>query len=151
MSNQDGSSAAAIRAHHLELQEGLRERVLAVEAAVRAGRDHGPAQAALRTFLDTELLPHAAAEERTLYPAGARGDSALLVQAMVEEHHRIVAHVEALRSAPDGLAAATAAAAIEALFEAHLWKENELLLAVLVADPAVSLTELLAGMHELVG
>ncbi|MGH2466478.1 MAG: DUF2249 domain-containing protein, partial [Candidatus Limnocylindrales bacterium] len=59
--------------------------------------------------------------------------------------------VEAFRSAAGGLAAATAGAAIQALFEAHLWKENELLIPVLVADPTVSLTELLAGMHELVG
>jgi hypothetical protein len=38
-----------------------------------------------------------------------------------------------------------------ALFEAHLWKENELLVPALVADPSVDLGRLLSGMHELVG
>jgi hypothetical protein len=46
---------------------------------------------------------------------------------------------------------ATTASTILALFEAHLWKEIELLIPTLVADPRVSLGELLSGLHELVG
>ena len=47
--------------------------------------------------------------------------------------------------------AATTGSAIQAIFESHLSKENDLLVPALVADPRVSLGELLDGMHELVG
>ena len=68
----DAESAGAIREHHAELRDTLRERVAALRHAVQAGRPHEPAQRAVLTFLDTELLPHAAAEERSIYPAGDR-------------------------------------------------------------------------------
>ena len=56
-----------------------------------------------------------------------------------------------LREATDAVAVATTAAAIGALFESHLGKENDLLLPALLADPDVSVGTLLAGMHELIG
>jgi hypothetical protein len=70
---------------------------------------------------------------------------------MREEHRNLVAHVAELRDATDAVTVATTAAAIRALFESHLMKENELLIPALVADPHVGLESLLAGMHELVG
>jgi len=68
----DAESAGAIRAHHKELQGALRrERVAALGDAVRARQPMNRPSAVL-AFLDTELLPHAAAEERSIYPAGDR-------------------------------------------------------------------------------
>ena len=114
-----------------------------------AGRGRcGPAGSPAR---GGRCLPHAAAEEAALYPAGDTGLTALLVRAMPEEHKGIVADVERLRGGADGRDAVATASAILALFEAHPWTENELLIPVLVVDPNVSLGELLSGLHELVG
>ena len=147
----DAESANAIRAHHAELQAALRERVVALTDAVRSGQAPQPAQRAVLAFLDTELLPHAAAEERTIYPAGDRGVTAMLVQAMLAEHRNLIAHVAGLRESADAIEAVGSATAIQALFESHLSKENDLLLPALMADPSVSLGELLSGMHEILG
>ena len=148
---QDKEAAAAIRAHHDELRDTLRVRVGDLRDAVRAGRSHVVSERAVIGYLEDDLLPHAAAEETALYPAGDTGLTALLVRAMREEHKGIVANVGRLRGTADGLEAVATASAILALFEAHLWKENELLIPALVADPNVSLGELLSGLHELVG
>jgi iron-sulfur cluster repair protein YtfE (RIC family) len=147
----DAESAGAIREHHAELRDALRERVAALRHAVQAGRPHEPAQRAVLTFLDTELLPHAAAEERSIYPAGDRGLPAMLVQAMRTEHKNLIAHVAGLRDSADAIEAVGSASAIQALFESHLSKENDLLLPALIADPSVSLGALLGGMHEILG
>jgi iron-sulfur cluster repair protein YtfE (RIC family) len=147
----DHESADAIRAHHAELQAVLRERVVALTDAVRSGQTPQPTQRAVLAFLDTELLPHAAAEERTIYRAGDRGVTAMLVQAMLAEHRNLIAHVAGLRESADAIEAVGSAMAIQALFESHLSKENDLLLPALMADPSVSLGELLGGMHEILG
>jgi iron-sulfur cluster repair protein YtfE (RIC family) len=144
-------AADAIRAHHMELSGTLRERVTTLMAAAQARQPHADAHRAVVDFLDRELLPHARAEEEALYPAGDTGLTALLVRSMRDEHVGIVAHVDRFRTETDAVAAACAAAAILALFESHLHKENDLLIPALVADPSVSLTDLLAGMHELIG
>jgi len=147
----DDQAAAAIKAHHDELRGGLRERVVALRSTIQAGMAHGEAQQAVLDYLEQELLPHAMAEEEALYPAGDIGVTALLVHAMRDEHRNLVAHVAELKETVDGVEAATTASAIQALFESHLSKENDLLVPALVADPRVSLGELLGGMHELVG
>jgi iron-sulfur cluster repair protein YtfE (RIC family) len=144
-------AAEAIRAHHAELATTLRERVMALVSDARDGRPHAADQGSVLDFLDSELLPHARAEEQVLYPAGDAGRTAMLVRAMRDEHVDLVAHVDALRPETDAVGAACAASAILALFESHLHKENDLLIPALVADPSVSLAELLGGMHELVG
>ena len=147
----DAESAGAIREHHAQLQNALRERVVALWHAVRAGLPHEPAQRAVLAFLDTELLPHAAAEERSIYPAGDLGLTALLVRAMLEEHRNLIAHVARLRESVAAIDALADARVIQALFESHLSKENDLLLPALLADPSVSLGALLGGMHEILG
>ncbi|MEO5918123.1 MAG: hemerythrin domain-containing protein [Candidatus Limnocylindrales bacterium] len=152
MSNQsDADAATAIRAHHRELHDELRTRVLDAVDTARAGGPVGDARESVLAFLDGELLPHAAAEEAALYPAGDTGSSELLVRAMRDEHRNLIAHVDRLRTASDGIATATIASAILALFESHLSKENDLLVPALLARPDVSLAALLDGMHELVG
>ena len=144
-------AASAIRAHHQELHEDLQTRVAALRDAVRSGADHVAARDAVIGYLDRDLLPHAAAEETALYPAGDAGVTAMLVRAMRNEHRDIVGRVAELRTATDPIDAATAASAILALFESHLSKENDLLLPALVGSPDVSLHDLLGEMHELVG
>lgn len=152
MSNlPDEEAAAAIRAHHVELNADLRARVATLGDAVRSRTDHARAQDAVVAYLDGELLPHAAAEEVALYPAGDTGTTAMLVRAMRDEHRNLVGRVGELRGTADPLDAALGSAAILALFESHLSKENDLLIPALVANPDVALGDLLHGMHELVG
>lgn len=147
----DTEAAAAIRAHHEELHDHFASLVGAITDAVRAGIDATPARDALLAFLDGELLPHARAEEAVLYPAGAKGETSALVRAMIDEHGDIVGRIHELRSARDGLDLVARTAALLALFESHLAKENERLIPALVADPTATLGDRLAGMHELLG
>ena len=151
MTMADEQAAEAIRAHHAELEGEFRRQVTNLEETVRRGEWHGERQKALLEFLEDELIPHALAEETTLYAAADTGLSALLVRAMRDEHRNLVRRVEKLREATDAVTVATDAAATLALFESHLSKENDLIIPALVADPSVSLDTLLAGMHELVG
>lgn len=147
----DEQAAEAIAAHHVELSGEIRRRAEILAAAVRAGEPFQDAQIGVLDYLDRELLPHAAAEERALYPAADRAATALLVRAMLDEHRRIVATVDRLRAAADGISAANAVSAVLVLFESHLDKENDYLIPALVADPDVDLGVLLEGMHALLG
>lgn len=151
MTMTDQQAADAIRDHHRQMQSDLRQRVEALVEAVRRGEPQTDAHRAVLDYLDNELLPHASAEERALYPAGDTGPTAMLVRSMREEHSFIIARVSAFREQSDAISAAASAAAILALFDAHLWKENELLIPALVADSTVDVVHLLEGMHELVG
>ena len=63
----------------------------------------------------------------------------------------IVGLVEELATATQPVRAAAAARALQALFDTHLAKENELVLPVLVSAPDVSVASLLTGMHEVLG
>jgi hypothetical protein len=115
----DQAAADAIRAHHSELQAEIASRVEALnQAAAAAG--WAPARDRLLEFLRGELLPHAAAEERALYPAGLRGRSEMLVAAMLQEHATIIGYVDRLARATDAISAVAAANAILALFSSHL-------------------------------
>ncbi|MEU3945177.1 DUF2249 domain-containing protein [Streptomyces sp. NPDC029526] len=150
---QDAAAAEAVETHHARLAGELAGRV----ALLLTAADGDPAEAeAVRSglvgFCERDLLPHAAAEERTLYPAardlaGAR----LLVDGMLAEHRRLTALVEAVRGAGSPVRAAAEAWALQVLFEEHLDKENTLVLPLLAGAPDVSLHGLLAGMHELLG
>ena len=144
-------AAEAIRAHHGEMATALRERVAALNRAVQARHEHLEQQRAVLDYLETELLPHAAAEEQALYPAGDDGLTALLVRSMRDEHLDLTARVAAFRDERDPILAVALSSAILALFESHLHKENDLLMPALAADASVSLAELLGGMHELLG
>ncbi|WP_432054291.1 DUF2249 domain-containing protein [Streptomyces sp. bgisy022] len=150
---QDAAAAEAVEAHHTQLAGELAGRV----ALLLTAADGDPAEAeAVRSglvgFCERDLLPHAAAEERTLYPAardlaGAR----LLVDGMLAEHRRLTALVEAVRGAGSPVRAAAEARALQVLFEEHLEKENTLVLPLLAGAADISLHGLLAGMHELLG
>ncbi|HEX2765859.1 MAG TPA: hemerythrin domain-containing protein [Candidatus Limnocylindria bacterium] len=147
----DAQAADAMRAHHFEMATTLRQRVTDLRTAVRSGRPHAEAQRSVLEYLENELLPHAMAEERALYPAGDAGSTAMLVRSMRDEHLNLIGHVDAFRDATDPVDAVALSAAIFALFDSHLHKENDLLVPALLSAPGVSLADLLGGMHELLG
>ena len=153
-SEQDALAATAVEQHHAEMAGALAVRVEALVAAA-SRNDHQvalEARGALLGWLRTELVPHALAEEASLYlPAHGQAEGRLLVEGMLAEHKRIVALVDDLDRNEDLVRSAAIAYAVQVLFEAHLAKENELVLPLLLADPKVSVAGLLAGMHELLG
>lgn len=151
MTLTDAQAAEAVRSHHAEMETTLRTRVAALGAAVQARQSHFEQQRGVLDYLENELLPHAMAEEKALYPAGDTGLTAMLVHAMRDEHRNLLAHVDTFRNATDAIQAVGLGSAILALFESHLTKENDLLIPALAADQSVSLAELLGGMHELLG
>ncbi len=170
MSHVEDPAAQAVVRHHAQLSEGLNRRVEALTqlvdddfsagtpqagGAATAENDQLKAEAARQDLLGWvrgEILPHAAAEEQALYPpAAALPEGKLLIAGMVEEHHALAALVAEVEGAGSPLRAATAARAISALFAVHLGKENDLVLPLLLTRPEVELTEVLAGMHELLG
>lgn len=148
----DHRAVEKIRAHHAELAGALAVRVGAVEAAARQQGDVTEPRAELVRWARAELLPHAAAEEVSVYAAAADlTEGRLLVEGLVADHVVITGLVEALAAASDAVATVGAASALQALFSAHLEKENEQVLPLLAVRPEVSLAELLEGMHEELG
>lgn len=150
----DAQAAEAVERHHAQMAGALVLKVDALSAAARDGRQQeaDDVRADLVGWCRTELVPHALAEEATLYrAAGARPEGRLLVEAMLAEHQVIIGLVDDLERAGDTVTAAGLAQALHVLFTTHLAKENEQILPLLVAAPDVSVATLLGGMHELLG
>ena len=153
-SEADARAAEAVENHHAQMAGTLALKAGSLAALARSGR--ADELAALRDDLVAwgrdELLPHARAEEQSIYRAAAeRDEGRLLVEAMLAEHVVIGGLVDDLARAADPVTAAVAAGALRAVFEVHLAKENEQVLPLLGAAPDVSVAELLRGMHELLG
>lgn len=150
---KDAAAVEAVEAHHAQLAGELAGRV----AMLTAAADRDPAEAdevrtGLIAFCERDLLPHALAEEGTLY-AAARDlpEARLLLDGMLAEHRRLTALVDAVRNPDSAVRAAADARALQVLFEEHLEKENTLVLPLLAGAKDISLAGLLDGMHELLG
>lgn len=150
----DATAQAAVEEHHAQLAGMLAAHVQALVDAASDGDRVAAAGARidLVAWAQRELVPHALAEERSMYPAAGRlAAGRLLIEGMLAEHRVIVGLVGEAAATSDPVRAAAAARALQVLFESHLAKENELVLPLLAAAPEVSLSGLLAGMHELLG
>lgn len=145
----DERARSAIVDHHAELSRDLDQRVSALRSAVAASTPFEPAVATLAAFLADSLLPHAAAEERTLYPvAAADAGGALFVDGMVLEHRDLAQRTRSLAGASSAVDALRWAEGIAAVFDVHVRKENDVLLPALTGTPGVSLAALLEAMHD---
>lgn len=153
-SDRDAAAAAAVEQHHAQLASTLQVRV---EAVIGAAARHDPRAASQATdelvaWCEGELVPHALAEEKAMYPAAHEtAEGRLLVTAMLAEHDVIVGLVRDLAEAADIVRAAAAAKALLVTFQGHLAKENQLMLPLLARTTHVSVADLLEGMHELLG
>jgi len=150
----DATAAAAVEQHHAQMAGALAIRAETLLVAASRG-DEVSASAAksdLLAWCEHELVPHALAEERAMYPAAhAMSEGRLLVEGMLGEHLVITGLVDELAAATDMVRGAAAARALQVVFESHLAKENELVLPLLTTSAHVSVAELLGGMHELLG
>ena len=153
-SEADAQAGESVVAHHAEMAATLAAHVGRVSTAARNGAsdEAGRARDVLLAWCRSDLVPHALAEEATLYPAGVRRvESRLLVTAMLAEHRVILGLVDDLAVAGDPVSAAAVATGLRVIFESHLAKENDLLLPLLIVATDVSVAELLGGMHRALG
>lgn len=150
----DGATAETrqIIHHHAVLRRGLERRVGTLCDAADSGAPIQQPLTELREYLETEILPHAIAEEGTLYQAAAiQAHAGELVRAMTAEHRDLAGLIGRLQPTADAAAVATAAEWIATLFAGHAAKENDLLLPALTGSCA-DLAALLADMrHSLAG
>jgi len=150
----DATAAAAVEQHHAQMAGALAIRAETLLAAASRGDrvSAAAAQSDLVAWCEAELVPHALAEEKAMYPsAHAISEGRLLVDGMLGEHLVITSLVKELAAGTDMVRGAAAARALQVVFESHLAKENELVLPLLTTSPHVSVAELLGGMHELLG
>ncbi|QIA27404.1 DUF2249 domain-containing protein [Thermaerobacter sp. PB12/4term] len=149
MTTRNETVAARIRAHHDAMARELDGRLDALVAAVRRGEPYRPALENVLQYVRQEILPHAAAEEETLYAAASRREAGrALVKGLTAEHGTIQETLRRLEGAGDALEAVALASALTALFISHAAEENDALLPVLMEEPAEDLEALLEGMHE---
>ena len=147
----DSAAIDAIVQHHAELVGTVVAHSTALLDASSAGSIDGASQARreLVLFCRGELLPHAIAEEDTLYAlARSLPETRLLVDAMIAEHRTLADLIDDLAGATTPLGASAAAHALRVLFELHADKENEFILPALAQSSAVSLSEGLDQMHR---
>jgi uncharacterized protein (DUF2249 family)/hemerythrin-like domain-containing protein len=153
-SEQDAQAAEAVVEHHAQLAGALGRHVEKLLNTAIGGDEHAAekARAGLVRWCESELIPHAMAEEASMYPKAHEIASArMLVDAMIAEHREILALVEQIKVASTPVLAAAKAKALGALFDSHLDKENDQILPLLAAAKDVSLASILGGMHELLG
>ncbi len=141
----------AARRHHAALSHVLADGVEELLGAVESGSADVPeSRRRLVEFCDTQLLPHARAEENSIYPAAQTdGRTRLLIETMIAEHRTIADLVEVVRYAYHPVRTAAAAEALRVLFEAHLAKEDGILYPLIAAVPGLSLKTIMTGLHDL--
>ncbi|MHB8294570.1 MAG: DUF2249 domain-containing protein [Acidimicrobiales bacterium] len=140
----------AMLAHHRSLEDQVARRVGALRAAVDGAGPHEATVAELVTYLAEEVLPHATAEEHSIYEAASGlPDVASTVTEMIAEHKELASSIEGLAASESPAGARERAVSIQTLFAGHVAKENDLLLPALRASGTVSLAELLMKMHRL--
>ncbi len=148
MTNEE--AVEAILAHHRQLVEDVTRRTSELHDAVTDRHSFEIERARLVSYLVDEVLPHAGAEEHSIYPAAAdRLEMSSVVDAMVDEHRQLASDIERLARSTTGAEADRYARSIVQLFTSHVVTENEVLLPALVADEEVSIVQLLDQMHRL--
>jgi len=101
-------------------------------------------------YLNSEVVPHAIAEEHTLYQvAVSKLGLSELVKEMTSEHIVLVSEIEALGNVSSDKEAVEHSDRFASLFLRHVAKENDLILPKLLSSQDVDLVEVLEEMHEL--
>lgn len=150
MNTKEVGAHEAMLDHHEVLDINVKLRAEAIKHEVGKGNSYKQAVANLVEYLDTEVLPHAIAEERTIYQiAEDKLGLASTVSEMTLEHRALADAITTLKNAANGSEASECAKEISLLFSSHVRKENDLILPQLLAHPQVDLSIVLIEMHAL--
>lgn len=146
----DANALETIITHHAELAGGMAthvNRVLQSASVTQTGDVIAHARA-LADWCKRELLPHALAEEDSVYAsASALPELDQLITSMRHEHQLLAQLVSELATSDNPADLIAKTGAVSVLFDAHLREENELVLPALAANPNISLSALLDEMH----
>ena len=150
MTTTRSQALQAMISHHRVLTREVTRRIDTIATAVDRDGNFDVEVGDLVGYLAQEVLPHATAEEQTVYTA-ARSLPGLdePVAGLIDEHRHLATAVERLATAATGADARAAAEGIGSLFAGHVRKEDELILPALANDPAVDLSTLLAQTQRL--
>ena len=142
----ESNPADAIIAHHAKMLCELQARVDDLIGAVGLGESTQAQTVAIRDYIDTIIIPHAAAEEKEIY-AAARDHERRLIDSLVLEHQALRRVADQLTSASTDTERAVAAGTFAELFGIHAAKENEFVLPAILEEPSLDLKEILKRMH----
>jgi iron-sulfur cluster repair protein YtfE (RIC family) len=149
VTSRETKALQVLLAQHRRLGEGMQRRVAAVTGAAAAGGSLAAATSDLLAYLASDVLPHAYAEEDTIYRAAAgQTDLAGTISEMITEHRVLATAASRLAGGLDDSSALMQAKMLSALITSHVVKENEVLLPALLADDAVDLADLLEELRE---
>ncbi|MCL4449080.1 MAG: DUF2249 domain-containing protein [Actinobacteria bacterium] len=151
--NQSGQSDdeafSAMLAHHKALVETARECVKALNVAIHEGDAYETTQSEFITYFVDQVLPHAKAEEETVYPAAAtQVGLGNLVERMIAEHRELEYQLKLLQQVTTPFDVMKVATHMVDLFEKHVNVENQQILPVLLNSDVNSLSEILSALHE---
>jgi hypothetical protein len=138
--------ADAIVAHHAEMVRELQRRADQLIATVARGAPSVGAASAVADYFVTTILPHALAEEKTLYVAVAPVERRL-IESLTLEHAALRRLGSELTEASEGNDRVAIVGALSQLFALHAAKENEFVLPTLLQQPDINLAQLLQTMH----
>lgn len=150
----DAESAAldALTQQHAELVGTVVAHATALLDASAAGSLEGASSARrdLVLFCRGELLPHAIAEEDTIYALARQlPETGPLIDSMISDHRAMAELIDDLAGATTPLGASAAGHALRVLVELHIEKEREFVLPSLAQSDQVSLAEGLSEMRAL--
>ncbi len=144
MTVNDLAATQAMKTHHAQLvsQVDARARLVETDPTVEA-------TAALLAYLAGEVLPHALAEEASVYRAAAALPGlAPLIGGLIVEHHELARLGDDLSPAAPADVRRAAARRVRLLFADHVGAENDVVLPALRDGAPGSLPALLEAMHE---
>ncbi len=145
MTNQE--TARAMKSHHAQMAKELNDLVLAISTSEASWES---ARNAVASYLREQVLPHAAAEESTVYRVGAKEESLkALIDSMLFEHTIIKGVAERIASSNGRDESLVLAAEAAKLFEVHAEKENRFIIDFLEPRNDVDLGAVLGDMHQL--
>ncbi len=155
-SQEDGEALALARVceHHDRLARRLD---LLVDALITAVVDDDRvrmeiARSEIVNYLLRELLPHADAEEDSVYPAARTIPWAMAITDELAHEHVVLNQLtQRLEDERHPVRSATTAESLRVMFRHHVTSENTVVLPLVAATPGLSLASLVSALHELTG
>lgn len=149
MTTETEATSSALLDHD-ELERRLNLLINQLADDVGASPLAEPNVSELLEFLGRELLPHAIAEEHSLYRAGADVPGVgATIERLLDEHRALEDAAATLADATNGHDALAAARHFGWLFHVHLEREHDVLLPALTSAVGVNFANLVEEMHRL--